>query len=89
MALAVCRDLTEFPHADWVAAAIDQGFGLVMFSEPCTPPRPGNGSVNVEIGDGHISTRAFSNFALLAEVGQRSPPQEESVITIGPRGYVP
>lgn len=41
MALAVCRDLTvptcllfnEFPHADWVAAAIDQGFGLVMFSD--------------------------------------------------------
>jgi fructose/tagatose bisphosphate aldolase len=41
MALAVCRDLTvptcllfnESPHADWVAAAIDQGFGLVMFSD--------------------------------------------------------
>lgn len=40
MGLAVCRDLTvpacllfnEFPHADWVAAAIDQGFSLVMFS---------------------------------------------------------
>lgn len=41
MGLAVCRDLTvpacllfnESPHADWVAAAIDQGFSLVMFSD--------------------------------------------------------
>jgi fructose/tagatose bisphosphate aldolase len=41
MALAVCRDLTvpacllfnESSHSDWIAAAIDEGFGLVMFSD--------------------------------------------------------
>ncbi|HXW29889.1 MAG TPA: class II fructose-bisphosphate aldolase [Xanthobacteraceae bacterium] len=41
MGLAVCRDLTvpacllfnESPHSDWVSEAIDQGFGLVMFSD--------------------------------------------------------
>jgi fructose/tagatose bisphosphate aldolase len=41
MGLAVCQDLTvpacllfnESPHVDWVAAAIEQGFSLVMFSD--------------------------------------------------------
>ncbi|MFB6453554.1 class II fructose-bisphosphate aldolase [Bradyrhizobium tunisiense] len=41
MGLAVCRDLSvpacllfnESPHSDWVSDAIEQGFGLVMFSD--------------------------------------------------------
>jgi fructose/tagatose bisphosphate aldolase len=41
MGLSVCQDLTvpacllfnESPHADWVVAALDQGFNLVMFSD--------------------------------------------------------
>ncbi len=87
MGLAVCRDLSvpacllfnECPHADWVVAAIEHGFGLVMFSDDAVDEGTALATIGRLVGLAHARGAAVeAELAALPGVGGDLDPSAEA-----------